>query len=121
MRLIYGKDNQVSFRSINEKYAFIGYLTEHDVGILWENNDQQGAWGKEGRITFATDDVKAHFPDLGYSAGVQGSYSSRLNCNEFVKELFNLGFVKGKEQDISVIRDNVKETYQPDFDRGRGL
>ncbi len=102
------------------KYSFIGYLTQSVVSIQWENNDQQGAWGKEGRIAFTTADVKQHFPNLGYSAGV-GSYDSRLNCNDFVKLLFDLGFIKGNQQKIGVIRNNIPTSYQADFDKGSKL
>lgn len=79
MPLIFGTQNQVKFSNESEMYSFIGYLTKDCVTIQWEDNDLQGAWGKEGRIAFTTNDVKNHFPKLGYTAGV-GSYDSRLNC-----------------------------------------
>ena len=56
MSLIFGKNSQVSFKDDAEKYSFIGYLTKSVVFIQWENNDQQGAWGKEGRMAFTTAD-----------------------------------------------------------------
>lgn len=117
MSLIFGKNSQVSFKDDAEKYSFIGYLTKSVVFIQWEDNDQQGAWGKEGRIAFTTANVKLHFPTLGYSAGV-GSYDSRLNCNDFVQLLFNLGFIKGNQQNIIFIRNNIPASYQSDFDSG---
>ena len=120
MSLIFGTNSQVSFNNDAEKYSFIGYLTQSVVSIQWENNDQQGAWGKEGRMAFTTADVKLHFPNLGYSAGV-GNYVFRLNCNDFVQLLFNLGFVKGNQQDIVVIRNNIPALYQADFDTGSQL
>ena len=120
MSLIFGTNSQVSFKDDAEKYSFIGYLTKSVVFIQWENNDQQGAWGKEGRMAFTTADVKLHFPSLGYSAGV-GSYNSRLNCNDFVQLLFNLGFIKGNLQDITVIRNNIPTAYRADFDAGSQL
>ncbi|MDR7656521.1 hypothetical protein [Acinetobacter junii] len=120
MSLIFGTNSQVSFNNDAEKYSFIGYLTQSVVSIQWENNDQQGAWGKEGRMAFTTADVKQHFPNLGYSAGV-GSYDSRLNCNDFVKLLFDLGFIKGNQQNIGVIRNNIPTSYQADFDKGSQL
>ena len=120
MSLIFGTNSQVSFNNDAEKYSFIGYLTQSVDSIQWENNDQQGAWGKEGRMAFTTADVKQHFPNLGYSAGV-GSYDSRLNCNDFVKLLFDLGFIKGNQQKIGVIRNNIPTSYQADFDKGSKL
>lgn len=120
MSLIFGKNNQVSFQDEAEKYRFIGYLTKSIVFIQWENNDQQGAWGKEGRMAFTTADVKRHFPNLGYSAGV-GSYNARLNCNDFVQLLFNLGFIRGNIQNIIFIRSNIPTPYQADFDVGSQL
>ena len=53
-------------------------------------------------------------------AGV-GSYDSRLNCNDFVKLLFDLGFIKGNQQKIGVIRNNIPTSYQADFDKGSKL
>lgn len=120
MSLKFGTNSQVSFKNDAEKYSFIGYLTKFVVFIQWENNDKQGAWGKEGRMAFTTADVKLHFPNLGYSAGV-GRYDSRLNCNDFVQLLFNLGFVQGNQQNVSVIRNNIPAFYQADFDIGSQL
>lgn len=117
MQLYFGTNSQVSFKDEAEKYSFIGYLTKSIVFIQWENNDQQGAWGKEGRMAFTTGDVKLHFPNLGYTAGV-GSYDSRLNCNEFVQLLFNLGFVQGNQQNGTTIRNKIPAAYQANFDTG---
>lgn len=120
MTLTYGEKEQVKFSHEAEKYQFIGYLTNHNVNIQWEDNDLQGAWGKEGRMAFTSEDVKKHFPTLGYSAGV-GSYTSRLNCNDFVKVLFDLGFARGKAQDSALIKGNIPDQYQADFDAGTSL
>ncbi len=62
--------------------------------------------GKESCLAFTSNDVARHFSNLGYSVGV-GSYSLRLNCNDFLNELFSLGFVKGNVQNV----DSIKLTF----------
>lgn len=116
-RLMYGRNRQINFINLAEKYSFIGYLTNHDAFLQWEHNEQQGAWGSEGRIAFTSDHVQQHFPNLGYTAGV-GNYTSRLNCNDFVQELFQLGFIRGNVQNTATIRCNVPANYHIDFDAG---
>jgi hypothetical protein len=113
----FGQKGQVSFRDEAEMYKFIGYLTKSSVSIQWERNNEQGAWGQEGRMAFSTAAVQSYFPNLGYSAGV-GSYNSRLNCNAFVEKLVNLGFSLGNTQNINSIRNNIPTAYQNDFDLG---
>lgn len=120
MTISFGQKDQVEFIDENELYCFIGYLTKTCVVVQWENNQESGAWGNEGRMAFTTDDVKKHFPRLGYSAGV-GNYVYRLNCNDFVKVLFDLGFVQGNTQDINLIRNKIHSGYQAAFDKGRHL
>ena len=117
MSLSFGQKGQVSFSDEAEMYKFIGYLTKSSVSIQWERNNEQGAWGQEGRMVFSTADVQSHFPNLGYTAGRAGCHS-RLNCNEFVQLLLNLGFIKGNLQDIVTIRNNIPKSYQADFDAG---
>lgn len=117
MSLSFGRNGQVSFHDESEMYKFIGYLTKPDVSIQWEKNDEQGAWGQEGRMAFRTADVQSHFPNLGYTAG-RGGCDSRLNCNEFVSNLLNLGFVRGNTQGVMAIRNNIPQAYQADFDLG---
>ena len=117
MKLIYGQKKQISFANVQEKYRFIGYITSHGVGVTWEKNNEQGAWGEEGRITFVSNHVEVNFPNLGYSAG-NSAYHCRLNCNEFVRELLDLGFVYGNIQNVTVIKNNIPAPYQSDFDSG---
>ncbi len=118
--LTYGKNHQITFQDLAEKYKFIGYLTNHNVFLQWEHNEQQGAWGQEGRIAFTSDHVTLHFPHLLYTAGV-GNYTSRLNCNDFVQELFQLGFSKGNTQNTNLIRGNIQPACFPYFDAGCSL
>lgn len=120
MKLIYGQKKQISFSNEQEKYSFIGYITSHGVRVTWERNNEQGAWGEEGRIIFVSPHVEVHFPTLGYSAG-NSAYYSRLNCNEFVLELLDLGFVYGNQQNVAVIRNSIPKPYQADFDAGCAL
>lgn len=112
--LIYGNNRQIVFKDEAEKYSFIGFLANHKVVIQWEDNDLQGAWAKEGRMAFTSDCAKKYFPNLGYSAGVNG-YLFRLNCNDFVQELFQIGFKKGSVQDVDGIRRNIPNAYHSDF------
>lgn len=119
-KLTYGQKSQINFTGLEEKYTFIGYLANHDVVLQWEHNEQQGAWGQEGRIAFNSDDVLQFFPNLGYTAGV-GKYTARLNCNEFVHELFSLGFMRGNTQNIMIIRANIHANYHDYFDTGCSL
>lgn len=120
MSLVFGKNSQVSFINESEMYKFIGYLAGHPVVIQWENNDEQGAWAKEGRMAFTTSDVRNHFPHLGYSAGV-GNYVFRLNCNDFVELLFRLGFSQGNIQNAASIKNSIPVANYADFDAGYKL
>lgn len=56
----YGKNNQVKFADDHEYYRFLGYLAKSDgsTNIVYERNDQQGAWAPENRIQFFTYSTK---------------------------------------------------------------
>lgn len=49
----FGRNGQVRFSSPNECYQLLGYLAKSDgsTAITWENNEDSGAWGSEGRIS----------------------------------------------------------------------
>lgn len=51
---IFGTKGQVSFINKHEYYELIGFLAKSDntVSITWERNEEQGAWGSEGRLQF---------------------------------------------------------------------
>lgn len=117
--IILGKNLQVNC-SEPEFYKFLGYVANHpdDVKIVWEHNEQQGAWASEGRIQFYSPDVQNHFPmGFGFTAGV-GRIVCRLNCNDLVMQMQNFGFVNGSTQTVSIIRGNIPTQFVNDFDLG---
>lgn len=52
----FGRNKQVSFSCPEEYYELLGFLAKSDgsVSLTWENNEDQGAWGSEGRVCFHT-------------------------------------------------------------------
>ena len=117
-----GKNNQIN-ATYSDYYEFIGYLANHPkvVSIVWQNNQEQGAWAKEGRIQFRNDEYK-YFQAKGFNftAGRAG-ISARLNCNSFIEELNRLGFQQGAVQDLNAIRANIDPQYINDFNIGVNL
>lgn len=62
-RLNFGKNNQLQFTTPESYYEVLGFLdSSKRTSIHWENNDEQGAWGKEGRIHCLRD--LSAFPDI---------------------------------------------------------
>lgn len=118
----FGTKNQISFSDEKEYYELLGYLAKSDntTSIHWERNEQQGAWGSEGRIHFYTDKPPIS-ATLLHTAGV-GNVVSRVNCNEFIKHITDHhSFVVGVTQNMSNIRGTILVNYLPDFDRGLNL
>lgn len=118
-QLTYGTKNQISFSCDCDFYKALGYLTRNvgATSLHWENNDQQGAWGKEGRIHFYVDHPKIP-GNFTLTAGV-GNVKHRTNCNDFVEEIVtNYGFQFGNYQDQSTIRATIPQNYQQCFDCG---
>lgn len=48
----FGHNSQIQFANEHEFYKFLGYLAKSDgsTSLVWEHNENQGAWGSEGRI-----------------------------------------------------------------------
>lgn len=120
MPINYGTKNQISFANEHEYYFALGFLASaRRTSIHWELNDEQGAWGQEGRIHCYCD--LALFPNglQSFTAGT-GNVLARINCNQYIGQLVNVhGFVLGRRmQNIPAIRRTVPVTYQTDFDRG---
>ena len=118
----FGSSGQVRFDNENDYYELLGYLAKSDgtSSLVWERNEEQGAWGSEGRIKFYTEEIPVS-ADLTLTAGV-GNVIHRVNCNEFVKNIANNHhFEMGREQDIEAIRATVPHKYLPDFERGLEL
>lgn len=119
----FGTKQQISFNSEAEFYELLGYLSKGDGStiLVWEHNDLQGAWAKEGRILFFEEQPPALRAYLSHTAGV-GNILSRVNCNEFVLNIRDdHGFVLGETQNIPAIRLTVPQQYIPDFDAGLQL
>lgn len=116
----FGTEQQVQFANEHEFYSLLGYLAKSDgtTSIVWEHNENQGAWGSEGRIQIHTPNMP-NIWNLRYTAGNGGNVLQRVNCNEFVENIcINHGFVYGATQNHNVIRNTVPLLYQSDFDRG---
>jgi hypothetical protein len=122
-QLTYGQKNQISFTNYGEFYEALGYFsnTNHPVKIVWEHNDNQGAWGKEGRIEFycSAPSLSGFFK---HTAGRGNSLKSRVNCNTYVQTLVHqFGFTLNTPPNSTAIRLKVPPQYLSDFDRGFGM
>ena len=118
----FGTRNQIVFSNENEYYKALGYLAKSDgtSSIHWENNEQQGAWGSEGRIHFYIKNP----PIPGYFKLTSGrpGVVHRTNCNDFIQNIVaNHGFVMGGIQNIEAIRNTIPPQYLNDFDNGLTL
>lgn len=51
-QLTFGTKQQIQFASDNDFFEALGFLSKNDgtTSIHWEHNENQGAWGSEGRI-----------------------------------------------------------------------
>lgn len=118
----FGTGDQVQFNNKHEYYELLGFLAKSNgtTSLKWERNEEQGAWGSEGRIKFYTS-VLPFSATLSHTAGV-GTVVSRVNCNDFVQNLYeNHHFIDGRKQNIEAIRATVSEEYLADFERGLNL
>ncbi len=120
----FGTNNpsQIRFNNESEFYQTLGYLAKSDetTSIHWENNENQGAWGSEGRIHFYT-----NIPTIpGYfkpTAG-KGNVINRTNCNEFIENIVtNNNFIMGGTQNIGNIRSTIPANFINDFNIGLTL
>ena len=119
----FGTKQQISFNSESEYYELLGYISKSDGStiLVWEDNDLQGAWTKEGRILFFVAKPAALRANLLLSAG-NGNIISRVNCNEFIINIrANHNFVLGETQNIPNIRTTVPQQFIADFDAGLQL
>jgi hypothetical protein len=118
----FGTKEQIRFKNEHEYYELLGFLAKSNgsTSLVWEHNEEQGAWGSEGRIQFHT----SNYPfaaTLPYTAGV-GNIAYRVNCNEFIQNLNeNHGFVMGKVQPIETIKKTIPKEFLSDFDQGLNL
>lgn len=123
-RTSFGTNNppQIQFTSESQYYQALGYLAKSDgtSSIHWEHNEQQGAWGSEGRIHFyvSNPNIPGSFKQ---TAGV-GNILFRTNCNEFIQNIVtDHNFVMGGTQNINNIRGTVPVGFLNDFNHGLTL
>jgi len=119
----FGTKNQIRFDSAADYYEFLGYLAKGDgtTKIVWEHNDEQGAWAEEGRIQFYENPPATLKAKLNHTAGT-GNVISRVNCNDFVEHIAqHHHFKSNAAQDQKAVRASIPVTHQSDFDRGLGL
>lgn len=112
----YGTKHQISFNDEHEYYQCLRYLARNrnNTSIHWEHNEEQGAWGSEGRIHFYIQNPRIP-GNFELTSGV-GNIIHRTNCNEFVIHIIKEhNFVIGSIQDINNILYTIPEIYQTDF------
>lgn len=118
----FGTQDQIQFSNESEYYELLGYLAKSDgtTSLTWEHNEDQGAWGSEGRIHFYLQNPPIS-ANLRHTAGT-GNIISRVNCNEFVENLDNNHqFVMGNTQNINNIKSTIPNQYIVDFNNGLNL
>lgn len=122
--LIFGRKKQIRFSDEHEFYEALGFLSKNNgtTSYHWEHNEDQGAWGSEGRIHCYKDIAK--FPQYFSNAFTKGTGNviHRINCNDYVKYLVKFhDFQFGHHQNITTIRATVPRKYRGDFNRGFNL
>lgn len=124
-QLKFGTKGQIAFASDSEFFESLGFLAKNDgtTTIHWEHNEEQGAWGSEGRIHCYKN--IASFPNYfssAFTAG-NGNIIHRINCNEYIEYIAqNHAFVEGQPvQDEAAIRATIPPANLVDFDRGLAL
>jgi len=120
----FGTNNppQISFNNESEYYKALGYLAKSDntTSIHWERNENQGAWGSEGRIHFLITNapIPGYFKLTAGRAGIE----HRTNCNEFIQNIVtDHCFIMGDTQNIVNIRSTIPASFISDFDSGLTL
>ena len=122
-RRTFGTKDQVRFDAAADYYEFLGYLAKDDgtTQLVWEHNDEQGAWAQEGRIHFNVPQPAALRARLNHTAGV-GSIISRVNCNDSIEHIAqHHHFVSNGPQNEPRIRASISAANPADFDRGLAL
>lgn len=121
IKLSYGTQKQVSFANFNEYYFALGFLANsNNAELRWENNEEQGAWGSEGRIHCLVPETR--FPQFFRFTAGRGNVYARINCNEYVATLVRDHNFKynSKRQDLEEIIKTVPPEYRQSFQEGYG-
>lgn len=121
-KLQYGKSGQVVFRDFHEYYFALGFLADAThAEIKWEHNEDQGAWGSEGRIHCLV--PTTNFPqNFKFTAGRGQRILARINCSEYIEALITEHKFKenSRQQNVNEILNTVPLKYQADFRMGYG-
>lgn len=115
----FGKSKQVYFANDNEYYFVLGFLTHPGaIEIRVEHNEDQGAWGIEGRI-YCYWPIDRYPPNFKLTKG-RGNVTARINCNDYVEQLIRRHHFSEntRHQNVSIIMSTVPEKYLSDFKRG---
>lgn len=123
-QLIFGTKQQIQFASDNDFFEALGFLSKNDgtTSIQWEHNENQGAWGSEGRIHCYQN--IANFPAYLSNAFTAGANNiiHRINCNEYIEYIAtNHHFQLGNNQNLTLITPTIPAQYTADFNRGMTL
>jgi hypothetical protein len=120
----FGTKGQIRFDSDGDYFEALGFLAKNDgtTSLHWEKNEEQGAWGSEGRIHCHKDlDKFPSYFSSAFTAG-RGGVLKRINCNDYVGHIFQEhGFVEGKTQDRTSIISTIPKIHIDDFNRGLAL
>ena len=120
-KLRYGQQGQVSFRDLEEYYYALGFLANsNNAELRWENNEDAGAWGSEGRIHCLVPEEK--FPQCFRFTAGRGVVYARINCNEYVGTLVtehNFNY-NSQRQNVEKILETVPDKYRQAFKNGYG-
>ncbi len=117
----FGTQNQMQFADDYEFFQFLGYLAKSDgsTSLVWEHNEEQGAWASEGRIQLFKQLPRPW--NVRVTAGV-GNIYGRINCNQFIEYIrHQFGFVEGGTQDIASIISHIPEEYLESFNEGMAI
>ena len=118
-QLSYGNKGQVSFDTWDEYYYALGFLANRrNAELRWEHNEDQGAWGSEGRIHCLI--PQTYFPQYFLFTAGRGNVCARINCNDYVATLvMEHHFATGRQfQDLDAIRSTIPTQYLPVFEDG---
>lgn len=123
-QLIFGTKQQIQFASDSEFFEALGFLSKNDgtTSIHWEHNENQGAWGSEGRIHCYQNiaSFPAYFSNA-FTAGVN-KIIHRINCNEYIEYIAtNHHFQLGNNQNLALITSTIPAQHIADFNRGMTL
>ena len=121
-KLRFGQQGQVSFRDQEEYYYALGFLANsRNAELRWENNEDAGAWGSEGRIHCLVPEDR--FPQCFRFTAGRGVIYARINCNDYVGTLItehNFGY-NGNSHNIEKILETVPVRYRDAFKEGYGI